>query len=54
MEQYEALSDKYSYDVCVISSGPHVPAILSDQAKNSQRIKWVQALLAGCDNYLTA
>lgn len=53
-ETYEALADKYSYDALVIFWGPHVPAIINDQAKNSQRVKWAQALSAGIDNYMTA
>jgi len=53
LEQYEALADKYSYDVCVVSWGPHVPIILNDQTNNSPRIKWVHSITAGVDMYLT-
>jgi len=53
LEQYEALTDKYSYDVCSVSWGTHVPIILNDQTNNSQKIKWVHAITAGVDMYLT-
>lgn len=53
-EAYEQLQDKYTYDVLVVFWGPHVPAILNDQAKNSQKVKFVQALSAGIDPYMAA
>ena len=37
----------------VVFWGPHVPAIINDQVVNSQKVRYVQALSAGVDSYLT-
>ena len=52
LEQYEALADEYSYDVCCVSWVTQVPITLKTK-KNSQRIKWVDIITAGVDMYLT-
>ena len=53
-EQYEALEDKYSYDILVIFWGPDVAAVINDQSMNSSRVKFAQALSAGVDAYVKA
>ena len=54
-DQYNALPDKYSYDVVVVwFGGIFVSSVLNDQAKNSKKLRWVHALTAGIDNYLAA
>ena len=54
IEAYEALPDKYAYDILVVFWGPPVQHILNDQSKHNTRLKFVQALTAGIEDYLTA
>ena len=55
VEEYEALADKYKYDALVVLyGGEFMKHVLNDQAKNSQKTKWVHALSAGVDAYVTA
>ena len=54
IEDYNSLTDKYSYDLMVVLYGGFVLDILNDQAKNSQRLKWVHSVSAGIDAYVSA
>ena len=53
-DEYEALPEKYSYDALVVFVGAHVRDVLNDQAANSSRLRFVQALSTGIDGYLKA
>ena len=51
--QYDALADKYSYDIVVVQLGTTISGpVLKDQTVNSKRFKWVHSLSAGIDGYV--
>ena len=55
LDQYNVLSDKYSYDALIVwFGGLFVQTVLNDQALYSKKIRWVHSLTAGVDNYLLA
>lgn len=51
--EYNALADKYSYDINVVMLGTTVAGpVLKDQTVNSKQLKWVHSLSAGVDGYV--
>jgi len=54
-DQYEALTDRLSYDILVVQfGGPFMHHMLNDQANNNKNLRWVHALTAGIDAYTPA
>lgn len=51
--EYNALADKYSYDINVVMLGTTISGpVLKDQSINSKQLKWVHSLSAGIDGYV--
>jgi phosphoglycerate dehydrogenase-like enzyme len=53
IDEYNALNDKYDFDVNVVQLGTTCAGpVLKDQTINSKNLRWVHSLSAGIDGYL--